>query len=78
MHVLLSPLSLTASIENNNCQVEDNNGRLRYSKKERKKEEERKKRKRRRNYTQEETAKAESGEIGSNVANGSRMLGERR
>ena len=40
-------------------------------------------RKRRRNYTQEETAKAgerrrgERGEIGSNVANGSRMLGGR-
>ena len=30
------------------------------------------------NYTQEESAKAASGEIGSNVANGSRMLGPRR
>ena len=49
--------------------------------KERKREERRREREKeggRRNYTQEETAKAASGEIGSNVANGSRMLGPRR
>ena len=54
VHVLLSPPSLLAApIENNNCQVDDNNGRLRSPKKEERE------RKRRRNYTQEETAKAE-------------------